>query len=42
MSLGGQLADKNNPPIGTFKVNLINEIYEMNIGKLEEMGKLKW
>lgn len=42
MSLGGELADKNNPPIGTFKVNLINEIYEMNIGKLEEMGKLKW
>lgn len=42
MSLGGELADKNNPSIGTFKVNLINEIYEMNIEKLEEMGKLKW
>lgn len=30
MSLSGELADCDNPPIGTFKVELMNQIYSIN------------
>lgn len=41
MSLSGELADKDNPPIGTFKVNLMNEIYNLDIEKLEKYSKIE-
>lgn len=41
MSLSGELANKNNPPIGNFKVNLMNEIYELSEEKLEKYAKLE-
>lgn len=41
MSLGGELANRNNPPIGTFRVNLMNEIYELNVEKLQQYAKVK-
>lgn len=41
MSLSGELANKQNPPIGTFRVNLMNEIYELNVDKLEKYSKLQ-
>lgn len=41
MSLSGELANKQNPPIGTFRVNLMNEIYELNTEKLEKYSRLQ-
>ena len=36
MSLSGELANLNNPPIGTFKENLMNAIYQMDIDTLSK------
>ena len=41
MALSGELADKNNVPIGTFKEYLMNNVYEMNLEKLNEYGKFE-
>lgn len=41
MSLSGELADKNNISIGSFKTELMNNIYEMNEEKLREYGRVK-
>lgn len=42
MALSGELADKNNVPIGTFKEYLMNNVYEMNLEKLNEYGKFEF
>lgn len=39
MTIAGELANKHNPPIGTFKVNLFNEIYKLNEEKLRCFGR---
>lgn len=36
MGVSGELADKNNIAIGSFKEYLMNNVYEMNIEKLKE------
>ena len=41
MSLSGELADKNNPNIGTFKVNLMDEVYSLSTDKLKKYGKIE-
>lgn len=41
MSLSGELADQDNPNIGTFKVKLIDEIYSLDINKLNKYAKLE-
>ncbi|MEF9991934.1 MAG: hydroxyethylthiazole kinase [Peptostreptococcaceae bacterium] len=41
MSLSGELANKENTPIGSFKVNLMNEVYSLDIEKLEKYAKLE-
>ena len=41
MSLSGELANKNNISIGTFKENLMNNIYEMSSTKLKEYGRIE-
>lgn len=41
MAVSGELADKDNAPIGTFKTNLMNNIYNMSEDKLREYGKVK-
>lgn len=41
MSLSGELADKNNISIGSFKTELMNNIYEMNEEKLRKYGRVK-
>lgn len=38
MAVSGELADKDNISIGTFKEELMNNVYEMNIDKLKEYG----
>jgi hydroxyethylthiazole kinase len=42
MSLSGELANKDNPKIGSFKVNLMNEIYDLNIEKLKKYAKVSF
>lgn len=41
MGVSGELADRNNIAIGTFKEELMNNIYEMNIDKLKEYGRIE-
>ncbi len=41
MSLSGELADLNNPKIGTFKVNLMDEVYSLDEDKLNKYAKLE-
>lgn len=41
MSLSGEIANKDNPPIGTFRVNLMNEIYELDIQNFESFAKIE-
>lgn len=41
MSLSGEIANKNNPPIGTFRINLMNEVYTLDIQKLESFAKIE-
>ncbi|AYE35243.1 hydroxyethylthiazole kinase [Clostridium septicum] len=41
MALSGELADKNNIPIGSFKTELMNKVYEMNEEKLSKYGRVK-
>jgi hydroxyethylthiazole kinase len=40
MSLSGELADINNPKIGTFKVNLMDEVYSLDSEKLNKYAKI--
>ena len=41
MSLSGELADKDDMPIGTFKVNLMDNIFNMSEEKLRKYGKVE-
>lgn len=41
MSLAGEIANKNNPPIGTFKENLMNSIYELSEEKIKKYGRVE-
>lgn len=41
MSLAGELADEDNPPIGTFKVKLIDEVYNITVETFKTKGKIK-
>ena len=41
MAVSGELADKDNIAIGTFKEELMNNDYEMNIDKLKEYGRIE-
>lgn len=41
MSVSGELADKGNIPIGTFKEELMNKVYSMNSEKLLEIGRVE-
>lgn len=41
MSLSGELADTSNPKIGTFKVDLMNEVYSLDVEKLNTYAKLE-
>ncbi|MGL4772086.1 MAG: hydroxyethylthiazole kinase [Clostridium sp.] len=41
MGVCGELADKNNIPIGDFKVSLMNNVYELTEEKLKEYGKVE-
>lgn len=41
MALSGELADKDEVGIGTFKVNLMDNIYNMNIDKLNQYGRVE-
>ncbi|RDY22787.1 hydroxyethylthiazole kinase [Romboutsia maritimum] len=42
MSLSGQLADIDNKPIGTFKVKLMDYIYNMNSQTLKKYAKIEF
>lgn len=41
MAVSGELADKDNISIGTFKEELMNNVYEMNVDKLKEYGRIE-
>lgn len=41
MAISGELADEGNVAIGTFKENLMNNVYKMNIDKLKEYGNIE-
>ena len=41
MAVSGELADKDNISIGTFKEQLMNNVYEMNMNKLKEYGRIE-
>lgn len=41
MGVSGELADKNNIAIGSFKEELMNNVYEMNSDKLKEYGRIE-
>lgn len=41
MSLSGELADHNNPAIGTFKVQLFDEMYRLNTEVIENYAKVE-
>ncbi|MGL5749205.1 MAG: hydroxyethylthiazole kinase [Paraclostridium sp.] len=41
MGLCGEMADVDNTPIGSFKVNLMNNVYELNEDKLTKFGKVE-
>ncbi|HBF6840728.1 TPA: hydroxyethylthiazole kinase [Clostridioides difficile] len=42
MSLSGELANLNNPTIGTFKENLMNAIYQMDIDTLSKNSNIEF
>ena len=39
MGLSGELADKNDIAIGSFREELMNNVYKMNSKKLKEYGR---
>ena len=41
MAVSGELADKNNIAIGSFKEELMNNVYEMSSDKLKEYGRIE-
>lgn len=41
MSLSGELSDRDNPNIGTFKVKLFDEVNSMDINKFEEYANIE-
>lgn len=41
MAVSGELADKDNIAIGSFKEQLMNNVYEMNMDKLKENGRIE-
>ena len=41
MAVSGELADKDNIAIGTFKEQLMNNVYEINMDKLKEYGRIE-
>lgn len=41
MSLAGELANKENPPIGSFKIKLMDEVYQLNSEKLRALARVK-
>ena len=41
MGLSGELADVNNIAIGSFKEKLMNNVYELNVDKLKEFGRVE-
>ena len=41
MAVSGELADKDNISIGTFKEELMNNVFEMNVDKLKEYGRIE-
>ena len=41
MSLSGELANKDNPPIGTFKVNLMDNVYKLNSDILKKYKNIE-
>ena len=41
MGVSGELADKNNIAIGSFKEELMNNVYEMSSDKLKEYGRIE-
>ena len=41
MGVSGELSDRNNIAIGSFKEELMNNIYEMNSDKLKEYGRVE-
>lgn len=41
MSLSGELADKENPPIGTFKMNLFDNLYSLDKYSLEKYAEIE-
>ena len=40
-SLSGELADRENPAIGTFKTNLFNSLYNLEKYNLEKYAKVE-
>ena len=42
MAVSGELADKNNIAIGSFKEELMNNVYEMSSNKLKEYGRIEY
>ena len=42
MGISGELADKNNIAIGSFKEELMNNVYEMSSNKLKEYGRIEY
>ena len=42
MGVSGELADKNNIAIGSFKEELMNNVYEMSSNKLKEYGRIEY
>ena len=41
MSLSGELADKNNPPIGTYKTLLFDNLFTLDKDTLERYAKIE-
>lgn len=41
MSLCGELADSQNPAIGSFKVSLMDEVYSLNVDRLNTYAKIE-
>ena len=41
MAVSGELADKDNIAIGTFKEQLMNNVYEINMDKLKDHGRIE-
>lgn len=41
MGISGEIANENNPAIGTFKENLMNSVYNLDVEKIKELGKVE-